>query len=210
MRPGLPRTSSINFQRSAAPPDFDRSQAGLLRLRCLCCLSIQGCSPPSQALQKFCEPGTAGRGDSPAFQIALEVKERISYFHRRRGRNARVCVRNMPGLKFMPCTKNKTGLFSEQTEAESAGSNPFANQLLYATEEISRAITPDADKSRSCTGLRIPPVERLARKESGTAAEVCFLPPDSSGASGGIEPRCENGISQNGGQILILTRGPVL
>lgn len=114
MRPGLPRTSSINFQRSAAPPDFDRSQTGLLRLRCLCCLSIQGCSPPSQALQKFCEPGTAGRGDSPAFQIALEVKERISYFHRRRGRNARVCVRNMPGLKFMPCTKNKTGLFQSR------------------------------------------------------------------------------------------------
>ena len=114
MRPGLPRTSSINFQRSAAPPDFDRSQAGLLRLRCLCCLSIQGCSPPSQALQKFCEPGTAGRGDSPAFQIALEVKERISYFHRRRGRNARVCVSrrklNQPAAIRLPisfCTLQK-------------------------------------------------------------------------------------------------------
>lgn len=91
----------------------------------------------------------------------------------------------------MPCTKNKTGLFSEQKETESAGSSPSASHLLYATEEAIQKITPDMDDERRHTGLRLPWGRDLSRKEAALR-QMCFLP--SAGAvpaEGGLSNRRE-------------------
>ena len=97
----------------------------------------------------------------------------------------------MPGQEFMPCTKNKTGLFSEQKKTESAGSSPSASHLLYATEEAIQKITPDMDDERRHTGLRLPWGRDLSGKEAALR-QMCFLP--SAGAvpaEGGLSNRRE-------------------
>lgn len=109
------------------------------------------------------------------FQSGTGCMEKIPVFTGRGGTNAEVCVRNMPGQEYMPYTKNKTGLFSEQNETESAGSSPSASHLLYATEEAIQKITPDTDDGRRHTGLRLPWGRDLSGKEAALR-QMCSLP----------------------------------